>query len=306
MTSTNIDYIDTYFQIPVLTKLHGEPTYDTLTTLRDEIKTNAITVNSTLGGGNYGHLGLVLPATEYAAIPNTTAYTRPPNPGVLVIQPNTPNHEAVRRESEHREEKRIWRECIDVEQALLKQIVAAVDPKYLKALRSKLTNKITKNVSEVFEYLFDRYGVVPPDVLAEKEKFVRETPYDPREPLSTVFDSLEELEDLGKAAQLPYTAAQIISFAHEILMRSNIFENSLITWNEKTAVNKTWVNFKSHFENAHKALRLVRGKTMSDSGFQQANYLATQVLVEMQQVQDPFFKPFKILTEVIRKTTHQL
>ena len=60
MTSTNIDYVDTYFEFPTLTNIHGEPTYFQLKELKNELKSNATSVTSDLGGGGNGHLGLVL------------------------------------------------------------------------------------------------------------------------------------------------------------------------------------------------------------------------------------------------------
>ena len=52
MTSTNIDYVDTYFEFPTLTKIHGEPTYFHLKELKNELKANAASVTSDLGGGS--------------------------------------------------------------------------------------------------------------------------------------------------------------------------------------------------------------------------------------------------------------
>jgi hypothetical protein len=51
---------DTYFQHKVLTRIYGKPIYETLQALATEIKANAALVPSTLGGGQYGHLGLIL------------------------------------------------------------------------------------------------------------------------------------------------------------------------------------------------------------------------------------------------------
>jgi len=59
---TNIDYRTTFFEFPQLTKIHGEPDYDTLHRLHNELKSNAGSVPSTLGGGAHGHLGLILDA----------------------------------------------------------------------------------------------------------------------------------------------------------------------------------------------------------------------------------------------------
>ena len=49
---TNIDYVKTYFQTPVLTKIHGEPTFEALRVLFNELKANAGDVSTPLGGGH--------------------------------------------------------------------------------------------------------------------------------------------------------------------------------------------------------------------------------------------------------------
>ena len=52
-----------------------------------------------------------------------------------------------------------------MERTLIQQIVAAVEAKYLRPLRNPITNKITKTIPEIFEYLFDTYGDVSPQEL---------------------------------------------------------------------------------------------------------------------------------------------
>ena len=49
--SRGIDYVNTYFDFPVLTRIHGEPTYETLKVLKKQLQANAATVNCVLGGG---------------------------------------------------------------------------------------------------------------------------------------------------------------------------------------------------------------------------------------------------------------
>ena len=77
------DYKNNFFQHPELTRIHGEPTTAALIILRNEVKANAMTVFTTLGGGAHGHLGLVVDAPTYATIPNTQPYIRPVYPGPL-------------------------------------------------------------------------------------------------------------------------------------------------------------------------------------------------------------------------------
>ena len=101
MSSTNIDYVDTYFKFSTLTKIHGEPTYETLKTVKNELKSNACSVTTDLGGGAHGHLGLVLNNAEYATI-SATPYVRPAHPGTLTITNGTAQHEATRLRTEHK------------------------------------------------------------------------------------------------------------------------------------------------------------------------------------------------------------
>lgn len=79
------DYL-TLFPYCTIPKLHGEPTYKTLKALKDKIKANASVVQSDLGGGAHGHLGLVLVPLEYANS-SATPYLRPAHPGPLIIPP---------------------------------------------------------------------------------------------------------------------------------------------------------------------------------------------------------------------------
>ena len=69
---TNIDYVVTYSELPNLNNIHGEATYIKLREIKDQIKANASSVLSELGGGAHGHLGLVLTNGEYTHIIATT------------------------------------------------------------------------------------------------------------------------------------------------------------------------------------------------------------------------------------------
>ena len=63
-----VDYKIIYFQVPDLTKIHGEHTYPQLQPLLNQIKANASSVQSDLGGGIHGHLGLVCIPEEYEEV----------------------------------------------------------------------------------------------------------------------------------------------------------------------------------------------------------------------------------------------
>ena len=83
MAST-VNLCDTHFERANLTPIRGEPTYEKVHKLWNEVKANAHSMYSNLGGGSHGHLGLVLTTEKYADI-STTDFTRPDHPGPLAI-----------------------------------------------------------------------------------------------------------------------------------------------------------------------------------------------------------------------------
>ena len=151
---TNIDYVKTYFQIPNLTKIHGEPTFKTLRVLFNELKANAGDVSTTLGGGLLGYLGLLLSILEYARVAPGTPFVCSPNRGPLVILEGTAQHAATQMREDHAEALRQHRECIDVEAALKKQALAAIDPKYTKCLRNRSTQQVSAPLDVMMTTLF--------------------------------------------------------------------------------------------------------------------------------------------------------
>ena len=72
-----LNYIETFFQHPTLTKIAGYPTYTSLAKLERECKVNAKSVRSNLGGGAEGHIDLVSTATSYACIAPGIHFIRP-------------------------------------------------------------------------------------------------------------------------------------------------------------------------------------------------------------------------------------
>ena len=155
-TSSSKDFRATHFVHKELSRIFGEPSLASLLTLRNEVKSNAMCVDSTLGGGSHGHLGLVFTPAVYATIPGTVAYTRPVLPTLTVTQTDTQYIIAEAR-NQYAIDLQSFREINAVERAIIQQIVTAVEGKYLKAIKNKLTN-INKTIPQILQHLFDTYG----------------------------------------------------------------------------------------------------------------------------------------------------
>ena len=133
---TQVDYIATCFHRKKLTKVHDIPTYVILKRIKNELKTNAAKVPTDLGGGQHGHLGLVVTLAEYAAI-SGTPYDRPAHPGAVLPLGPTQWETTMLRET-YRGNLRLHRETQMVEQALLQQLTEALPENYFKTYKTTI------------------------------------------------------------------------------------------------------------------------------------------------------------------------
>jgi uncharacterized phage-associated protein len=270
MSIPAVNYRETFFPKPDLTRIIGIPTYDTLHQMQLELKSNALSVHSNLGGGAHGHLGLLMTNAQYALI-SDAPYERPEHPGVLHIP-----HAATRVASDalkrtYDENLRVFHEVRGVEQALIQQIVTAVDEQYITAVKNRETGQFTGDIRQIFTYLLNTYGKISPSQLSEFEKEVTNMHYDPVSPVDNIFNKIEDLLEYGDLANCPFSQPQAIGKAYNLINRTGKFREAIKAWNHLPAVQKTWINFKTHFREAHLELTETGELTIEQAGYGQAN-----------------------------------
>ena len=79
------DYINS-FPNPIITKIEGQPTYETLAEIQRTLTANASSVRTTLGGGHLGYLALVMDPVVYATHAGKQCIP-PGDPGLLPLIP---------------------------------------------------------------------------------------------------------------------------------------------------------------------------------------------------------------------------
>lgn len=279
--SSSTNYRETSFRYEDLTKIHGEPSFHSLKILNREIKANARSVYSNLGGANHGHLGLVCSDAEYATI-SPIPFVRPVFPEEpLNIPAGTTRIVADNLERDYKEAVRVFREVMGVENALKQQLIKAVDPTYLDAIRDHITYDLIGDLQENLHFLLTTYGKVTPETLAEEYEKVIATTYNSSLPIDTIFNSVRDLSELANAANVPYSAQQQISILYTILNRSGQFKQDIKEWKRKPAAQKTMLNFTTHFRRAHEELRETTNETLE--ALQHAN-IARQVIDGIQHL----------------------
>jgi hypothetical protein len=128
MKYATVEDVIANFPHPVLSSLPGEPDYHTLHTIHKMLRENAHSIDTHLGGGAFGHLGVIISDIAYEGISPLTAWVNPTFPGrtPVVI-------EGGRTEAKISANKYRWEEATIaiktynmVQSALKKQIITVV------------------------------------------------------------------------------------------------------------------------------------------------------------------------------------
>jgi len=283
MTIGTIDYASSYFKFKTPTPIRGEPTHKSLKRLKLELQANASSVETDLGGGNHGYLGLVLTDDEYASIPHTQPFVAPNYPPPLLIPATSTQIQAIELKEQHGEAKRLYLECKNVEKALLRHIQDAIEDKFIEPLVDPYTNLLTGDVPSILEYLDYNYGKVRSEEVTQKDNEVMTMSWQPTDPLVLLTRPIEQLQKLATTAGIPYTNSQILEKGLTLIRSTRDFEYALTQWEDKPQDDKTWANFKTHFHEAQLQLKKIRGPTMQQAGYQHANVLAQELSRQIQQ-----------------------
>ena len=261
MSTSSTNYRESVFRHPDLTKIHGEPTFATLTVLSRELKANAKSVHATLGGAAHGHLGLVLSPAQYALV-SETPYVRVLFPAPLAIPVGTTRLAAEELERNHKEEIRAFRELTGVENALKTQLLKAVEPAYVAAILDPVTYDLAGTIYDNLHFLMTTYGKVTPEQVNEEYEKVNNIIYNPTLPIDSIFNAIIELSELAEAGENPYTPQQQITICYNILNRSGRMTQDIKEWNRRPALLKNWTTFKTFFRRVHTEIRATSNDTV--------------------------------------------
>ena len=248
-----------------VTKITGEPNYESLKNLKDELKANAASIPTTLGGGTHGYLGLILSPAAYATIA-ATQFIAPIYPGQ---HPNVPAGTSAANTStivrRHTEDLRQWREFKNVNTALKNQLLSALDDIYIRALKDRHVGYMNQSIRAILQHLFDNYGNITPLELEDNDTKMR-APWDPNSPFDCLVKQIEDGQDYADDGGQPYTAEQLLRIAYTLVFKTGLYFEDCKTWNTRPANQHTWDNFKIHFQTAQRLLR-DQMRTTKQAGF---------------------------------------
>jgi hypothetical protein len=101
------------------------------------------------------------------------------------------------------------------------------------------------------------------------------TPYDPNQPIETLFQQIQDARAFAVAGVQPYGAAMIVNVAYKLVFNTGLFPDACRVWKFRAIAGKTWAQFKLDFATAHREFRLTN-QTAQKSGFHSANMMIEQ------------------------------
>jgi hypothetical protein len=101
------------------------------------------------------------------------------------------------------------------------------------------------------------------------------TPYDPNQPIETLFQQIQDARSFIVAGGQPYSAAMIINVAYTLVFNTGLYPDACRACQSRAIAAKTWVQLKIDFSTAHRKFRLTN-QTAQQSGFHSANMMIEQ------------------------------
>ena len=151
------------------------------------------------------------------------------------------------------------------------QIINAIDDDYLRPLKNIHTDTINDSISFIFNFLKTTYGNMTTGQLKSKEAEVDDMLYDPSTTVDSVFNKIDDFQDLCVLTTNAKIDTQLVNTAYLICQKTGLFMDSLKRWNQKASVDKTYQNLKIYMRKEYLDPQEEGGLTINNSSLSQAN-----------------------------------
>jgi hypothetical protein len=182
MKYSTVEEVMASFPHPVLPTVQGEPDYQTIHTTRKFLQANLRAINTHLGGGTLGQLGLIISDASYAIIcPNNER------------RPATTDGKAAKSSAARHiweEDVQTYRTCTSVQQALKKKIISVFEPMYLNILNENMVDYANISARDMLDHLFETYWNITAVDLEINFEHMRQA-WDPQQPVETLFKQIQ-------------------------------------------------------------------------------------------------------------------
>ena len=232
------------------TIIDGQPTDEDLNQLTKECTNAAASISTTLGGGQHGHVGMVIPEADYILFShNAERFVIPTNPGAY---PANVDPDAIVRErqvAEHKASIIEFETYRGVENFLRKAIIKSVGHEWIAEIESEEMGFNHRTPRELLDHLRANGGTLDHLDVTELIQSLQKD-WDHVEAPATFFARGDKIErQLVKAGQAANPTLRL-AFGLSTFEASEEFEPSIREWKAKPAANQTFTNFRIFMQKA--------------------------------------------------------
>jgi hypothetical protein len=155
----------------------------------------------------------------------------------------------------HREATQVYRTYHNVDQAIKNLILEAFDNAYLNALSNKVVSYANCTSLDLLTHLLKFYAMIAPTELMQSYERLN-TPYDPNQPIETLFQQIQDVWALAVAGGQPYGETIIVNVSDTLVFNTWFYPDACRAWQSRAIAAKTWDQFKIDFAAAHRKFRL--------------------------------------------------
>ena len=250
-----------------LTPIDGKPTNTTLQVLQRQLYTNARSVPSARGGGNHGHLAMVLSAPDYLL--------RTGVPFIIPVHPGPPP-EAVGTSAAIAVAIRNYNDALadvtlfnSLSAALTSQILTAVNASFLSALEDPDFGFGDVTPLTMLDHLRSEYGTMTPEEL-ERNRSALSEPWNFDSPIEDLWAKLANIQRVAALGGVPIPEITIVTLTLAMIEATGLLATTTEKFRLRPTAEWTIALFKSEFLLGNK--ERVRRLTAGAAGFHGAHH----------------------------------
>ncbi len=226
-----VDSIMAAFPHPPIV-IEGKPSPMDIQQIREATYGNAAAIISSFGGGQHGHLGLVLTPAEYA-IQSQMPFVRLDNPGDRAIIPDGSTAAQIGSlERQYNANLQGFLTTENVDAALRNFLFACMQPLYYSALRVPMMGYSRVKALDVLQHLKQSYGTIDPRHLITNSMTLNEA-WDPSSPFEMHIDCFEQAIAYALLGKQLFADDHVVNSANTLVCNTGMYFDTWKIWRAK-------------------------------------------------------------------------
>jgi hypothetical protein len=136
-----------------------------------------------------------------------------------------------------KEAAQVYRTYHNVDQDIKKSIIESFDDAYLNALSEEIVGYANCTSLQLLMHRLTYYNIIAPTELTQNYDLLN-APYDPTQPIETLFQQIQDVRAFPVVGGKPYGAAMIVNVAYTLVFNMGLFPDVCRAWQSRAIAGK--------------------------------------------------------------------